>query len=88
MSKSIDRTPTLEECLTLWKQKEDLTTDIEHLKTERVGLQASVDYLRHAEHKMRGSIAQLCYDMSNILDIAGKLADTGKTDTWHNLPKP
>lgn len=88
MNTSANTIPTLEECLTLWNQKQTLTADIEHLKTERVGLQASVDYLRHAEHKMRVSIAQLCYDMSNILDIAGKLADTGTTDTWHNLPKP
>lgn len=88
MSKPIDRTPTLEECLNLWQQRETLTADIEQLEQERVGLQASLDYLKHAEHKMRVSIAQLCYDMSNILDIAGKLADTGKTDIWHNLPKP
>ena len=88
MSKQIDRIPTPEECLTLWKKKEELTTNIEDLKLEQVGLSASVDYLRYAEHKLRVSIANLCYDMSNIFEIAGKLADTGKTDTWHNLPKP
>lgn len=88
MDKPIDRTPTLEECLTLWNQKQTLTTDIEHLKTERVGLQASVDYLRHAEHRLRVSIANLCYDMSNIFKIAGTLADTEQTGTWQNLPKP
>ena len=88
MSKSIDRTPTLEECLTLWKQKGQLTTEIENLQIEEVGLRASVDYLRHAEHTLRVKIATLCYDMSEILTIAGTLADTGKTDAWHNLPKP
>lgn len=88
MSKPIDRTPTLEECLTLWKQKGELTTEIENLKTEQVGLRASVDYLRHAEHTLRVKIATLCYDMSEILTIAGTLADTGNTDAWHNLPKP
>ncbi len=88
MYKPIDRTPTLEECLTLWKQKGELTTEIEDLKIEQVGLRASVDYLRHAEHRLRVSIANLCYDMSSIFEIAGTLADTEKTDTWHNLPKP
>ena len=88
MSKSIDRTPILEECLSLWKQKGELTTEIEHLKTEQVGLRASVDYLRHAEHRLRVSIARLCYDMSNIFEIAGTLTDTEKTSTWQNLPKP
>ena len=88
MNTSANTIPTLEECLTLWTQKKALTADIEHLKTERVGLQASVDYLRHAEHTLRVKIATLCYDMSEILEIAGTLADTGKTDTWHNLPKP
>lgn len=88
MSKQIDRTPTLEECLTLWKQKDELSTEIEDLKIEQVGLQASVDYLRHAEHTLRVKIATLCYDMSEVLTIAGTLADTGKTDIWHNLPKP
>lgn len=88
MNKKIDRTPTLEECLTFWKQKGELTTEIEDLKLEQVGLRASVDYLRHAEHTLRVKIATLCYDMSEILTIAGTLADTGKTDAWHNLPKP
>ena len=88
MSKQIDRTPTLEECLTLWKQKGELVTQIENLKTEQVGLRASVDYLRHADHTLRVKIATLCYDMSEILEIAGTLADTEKTDIWHNLPKP
>lgn len=88
MDKPIDRTPTLEECLTLWKQKGELTHDIENLKMEQVSLRASVDYLRHAEHTLRVKIATLCYDMSEILTIAGTLADTGNTDAWHNLPKP
>lgn len=88
MNKPIDRTPTLEECLTLWKQKGELTSEIESLKTEQVGLRASVDYLRHAEHTLRVKIATLCYDMSEILEIAGTLADTEKTYIWHNLPTP
>lgn len=88
MSKQIDRTPTLEECLTLWKQKGELVTETENLKTEQVSLRASVDYLRHAEHRLRVSIANLCYDMSNIFEIAGTLADTEKTGAWQNLPKP
>ena len=87
MSKQIDRTPTLEEYLVLWEQKDELTKDIENLQIEQVSLQASVDYLRHAEHSLRIRIATLCYDMSEILTIAGTLADTGNTDAWHNLPK-
>lgn len=88
MSKQIDRTPTLEEYLALWEQKDELTKDIENLQIEQVSLQASVDYLRHAEHSLRIRIATLCYDMSEILTIAGTLADTGNTGAWHNLPKP
>ena len=87
MSKQIDRTPTLEEYLALWEQKDELTKDIENLQIEQVSLQDSVDYLRHAEHSLRIRIATLCYDMSEILTIAGTLADTGNTDAWHNLPK-
>ena len=87
MSKQIDRTPTLEEYLALWEQKDELTKDIENLQIEQVSLQASVDYLRHAEHSLRIRIATLCYDMREILTIAGTLADTGNTDAWHNLPK-
>lgn len=87
MSKQIDRTPTLEEYLALWEQKDELTKDVENLQIEQVSLQASVDYLRHAEHSLRIRIATLCYDMSEILTIAGTLADTGNTDAWHNLPK-
>ena len=87
MSKQIDRTPTLEEYLALWEQKDELTKEIENLQIEQVSLQASVDYLRHAEHSLRIRIATLCYDMSEILTIAGTLADTGNTDAWHNLPK-
>ncbi len=88
MSKQIDRTPTLEECLTLWKQKEKLLSENDLLEQEQIGLRASVDYLRHAEHALRVKIATLCYDMSEILTIAGTLADTEQTDIWHNLPKP
>ena len=88
MSKQIDRTPTLEEYLALWEQKDELTKDIENLQIEQVSVQASVDYLRHAEHSLRIRIATLCYDMSEILTIAGTLADTGNTGAWHNLPKP
>ena len=87
MSKQIDRTPTLEEYLALWEQKDELTKDIENLQIEQVSLQASVDYLRHAEHSLRIRIATLCYDMREILTIAGTLVDTGNTDAWHNLPK-
>ena len=88
MSKPIDRTPTLEESLNLLKQKDELTKEIEMLQVEQVALQASVDYLRHAEHSLRVRIATLCYDMSEILTIAGTLADTGDTGLWHNLPRP
>ncbi|MBR7122857.1 MAG: hypothetical protein IKC95_05325 [Oscillospiraceae bacterium] len=88
MNKPIDRIPSLAEYLALWEQKDELTKDVENLQIEQVGLQASVDYLRHAEHSLRVSIANLCYDMSNIFKIAGTLADTEKTGTWHNLPKP
>ncbi len=88
MSLSTDGIPTLQETLNLWNRKQELEGSIEQMKTEQVGLRASVDYLKNAELKLRISLANLCYDMSKILEIAGKLADTGKTDMWQNLPKP
>lgn len=88
MSKSINNTLTLKEYLSFREQKDNLTNEIENLQIEQVTLQASVDYLRHAEHSLRVRIATLCYDMSEILAIAGTLADTGNTDLWQNLPKP
>ncbi len=88
MSLSTDGIPTLQETLNLWNRKQELEGSIEQMKTEQVGLRASVDYLKNAELKLRISLANLCYDMSKILEIAGKLADNDRTDMWQNLPKP
>ncbi len=88
MSLSTDGIPTLQETLNLWNRKQELESSIEQMKMEQVGLRASVDYLKNAELKLRISLANLCYDMSNILEIAGRLADNDKTDMWQNLPKP
>lgn len=72
-------TPTLKEYLDMMKQKDELAAEAESLEIEIVGRRASVDYLRHAEHRLRVSIANLCYDMSKLFEITGKLADTERT---------
>lgn len=77
--------PTLQEYLDMMKHKDELAAEGESLEIEIVGLRASVDYLRHAEHSLRVAIATLCYDMSRLLEITGNLADTEKTQLWSQI---
>lgn len=81
----LGNTPTLQEYLDMMKHKDELAAEGESLEIEIVGLRASVDYLRHAEHSLRVTIANLCYDMSRLLEITGKLADTEKTQLWSQI---
>ena len=78
-------TPTLKEYLDMMKQRDELVAEAESLEIEIVGRRASVDYLRHAEHSLRVTIANLCYDMSRLLEITGNLADTEKTQLWPQI---
>lgn len=78
-------TPTLKEYLDMMQQKDELATESESLEIEIVGRRASVDYLRHIEDDLRSTIANLCYDMSRLLEITGNLADTEKTQLWSQI---
>lgn len=75
-------TPTLEECFALYKQKDTLNAEISELELECVGLRASVAYLKETQHKLRISTAQLCYDLSNLFNLMGTLADTEQEHLW------
>ncbi len=79
MSNSEIRVPTLEECLELWDRKTWLEKEIAMLEEEQVGLRAAVDYLRSTEHTLRVKSANLCYDLSALFELMGKLADAEKT---------
>ena len=75
-------TPTLQEYLDLMRKKDELSAEVTELEIERVGLRASVSYLKEARHKLRITTAQLCYDLSNIFHLMGTLADTEQEHLW------
>ena len=85
MSTSNRRIPSVGEVLDLWKQRENLLEELKELEQERIGRKAQVDYWRQAEHKIRVSTATLCYDLSQIFDIVGKMADTEVTGKWPQM---
>lgn len=75
-------TPTLQEYLELIHKKDELSAEVTELEIERVGLRASVSYLKEAQHKLRVTTAQLCYDLSRIFNLMGTLADTEQEHLW------
>ena len=85
MSASKERIPSIGEVLDLWKQRENLLEEIEELEQERIGRKAQVDYWRQAEYSIRVSTATLCYDLSKLFNIVGKMADTEVTGKWPQL---
>lgn len=78
----MNETPTLQEYLDLMHKRDELSAEITELEIERVGLRASVSYLKEAQHKLRVSTAQLCYDLSNLFNLMGTLADTEQEHLW------
>ena len=78
----MNETPTLQEYLDLMRKRDELSAEITELEIERVGLRASVSYLKEAQHKLRVSTAQLCYDLSNRFNLMGTLADTEQEHLW------
>ena len=76
------RTPSLRGHLELMRKKDELSAEVTALEIERVGLCASVSYLKEAQHKLRVSTAQLCYDLSNLFNLMGTLADTEQEHLW------
>lgn len=75
-------TPTLQEYLDLMRKRDELSAEVTELDIERVGLLASVSYLKEARHKLRITTAQLCYDLSSIFHLMGMLADTEQEHMW------
>ena len=69
------RTPSLRGHLELMRKKDELSAEVTALEIERVGLLASVSYLKETQHKLRITTAQLCYDLSRIFHLMGTLTD-------------
>ena len=78
----MNETPTLQEYLDLMRKRDELSAEITELEIECVCLRASVSYLKEAQHKLRVSTAQLCYDLSNLFNLMGMLADTEQEHLW------
>lgn len=75
-------TPTLEECLALWKMKDWLRAEVAELELERRELQSAVDDLPSKKHALCKATTQLCYDLSILFNQVGRIADAGKTHLW------
>lgn len=75
-------TPTLEECLALWKKKDWLRAEVAELELERRELQTCVKQLTSIEQNLRKSTTQLCYDLGILFNQVGQLVDTNKTHLW------
>lgn len=75
-------TPTLEECLALWKKKDWLRAEVAELELERRELQSAVDDLSGKKHALCKATTQLCYDLSILFNQVGRLVDVEKTHLW------
>lgn len=75
-------TPTLEECLALWKKKDWLRAEVAELELERRELQSAVDNLSSRKQALCKVTTQLCYDLSILLNQVGRLVDAEKTHLW------
>ncbi len=78
----MNETPTLQEYLDLMRKRDELSAEVTELEIERVGLRASVSYLKEAQHKLRVTTAQLCYDLGILFNLMGTLADTEQEHLW------
>ena len=75
-------TPTLEECLSIWKKKDQLRAEVAELELERRELQAHVNSLSSVERNLRKSTTQFCYDLGILFNQIGRFVDTEKTHLW------
>lgn len=75
-------TPTLEECLALWKRKDWLRAEVAELELERRELQSAVDNLSSRKHALCKATTQLCYDLGILFNQTGRLVDAEKTHLW------
>lgn len=75
-------TPTLEECLALWKKKDWLRAEVAELELERRELQSIVDDLSRRKQALCKATTQLCYDLGILFNQVGRLVDAEKTHLW------
>ena len=75
-------TPTLEECLALWKKKDWLRAEVAELELERRELQSAVDNLSNRKQTLCKATTQLCYDLGILFNQVGRLVDAEKTHLW------
>ena len=75
-------TPTLEECLALWKKKDWLRAELAELELERRELQSTVDDLSRRKQALCKATTQLCYDLGILFNQVGRLVDIEKTHLW------
>ena len=75
MSK-IDRTLTIAECIELWEKEDALNTKIAQLESECAGLRDNVDNLRHANQQLHMNVANIFYNIGQMLEVTGTLIDT------------
>ena len=75
-------TPTLEECLALWKKKDWLRAKVAELELERRELQSAVDDLSSRKRALCKDTTQLCYDLSILFNQVGRIVDTERTHLW------
>lgn len=75
-------TPTLEECLALWKKKDWLRAEVAELELERRELQSAVDDLSSRKYALCKATTQLCYDLGILFNQVGRLVDARKTHLW------
>ena len=76
MMRKDDRTLTIAECIELWENEGALNAKIAQLENKCARLRDNVDSLRQAEKNLCVSVANLCYNMGQILEITSILADT------------
>ena len=75
MSKS-DRTLTITECIELWEKEGALNTKIAQLESECARLRGNVDNLRKANRQMHINVANIFYNIGQMLEATGTLIDT------------
>ncbi len=85
MNNNETRVPTLEECLELWNKKTWLEKEVDTLELECVGERARVEHLKETEYNLRVTSAVLCYNLSKLFEIIGKMVDAEKTHLASNI---
>ena len=75
MMRKDDRTLTIAECIELWENEAALNTKIAQLESERARLRGNVDNLRKANQQMHINVANILYNIGQMLEATGTLID-------------